>query len=212
MFSEKTAKYEVWFDGRISMIEVEATPKGLSEKLYAVLTTDGTILEGRLGDKTITSTVVGGMDGKSSAVFEVVERIGSIEGAQPLDQVSYDGSAYNIVPYTGHGESVSVSGGKWRVIAKAGKVKFKKNRETKQNELVVDTGKTGTQTNISSLKLSYTKKTGLFKGSFIVHCIVDGKIKKYKFTVTGLVADGVGHGQAVYKKRSLTIAVPVTVK
>ena len=94
------------------------------------------------------------------------------------------------------GEPVTVSGGKWK-FAKAAKVGIDK----KTGEVVADTSK---GSNVSGLKLTYTPKTGFFKGSFNAYALdtVGGKkkLKKYTVNVSGVVVDGVGHGQATCKK------------
>ena len=59
------------------------------------------------------------------------------------------------------------------------------------------------KTNLSGLKLSYTPKTGLFKGSFKVYALEGGKLKKYTVNVTGLVVDGNGTSEAMCKKPKL---------
>ena len=54
------------------------------------------------------------------------------------------------------------------------------------------------------MKLTYTPKTGLFKGSFMTYATdkdpyaanVKAKLKKYKAVVSGVVVNGVGFGQA----------------
>ena len=91
------------------------------------------------------------------------------------------------------GEPVIVKGGKW-AFNKATTVKFVKN----EGNAKWDTSKG--KTNLSSMKLIYTPKTGLFKGSFKVYALEGAKLKKYKAKVTGIVVDGVGYGQASIKK------------
>ena len=58
--------------------------------------------------------------------------------------------------------------------------------------------------NNSSLKLMYTTKTGIFKGSFKAFALAEknGRTKQSKYTVNviGLVVDGTGHGEASCKK------------
>ena len=62
--------------------------------------------------------------------------------------------------------------------------------------------------NVSGLKLTYTAKTGLFKGSFTVYAVKGGKLVKNKFNVFGAVTDGIGYGTAVLKgKGSVAVAV-----
>ena len=58
--------------------------------------------------------------------------------------------------------------------------------------------------NASGLKLTYTAKTGVFKGSFKAYALETSngkmKLKKYTVNVTGVVVDGKGYGQATCKK------------
>lgn len=58
--------------------------------------------------------------------------------------------------------------------------------------------------NNSSLKLTYTAKTGVFKGNFKVFALTEknGRTKQVKYTVNviGLVVDGTGHGEASCKR------------
>ena len=66
--------------------------------------------------------------------------------------------------------------------------------------------------NVSALKLSYTAKTGQFKGSFKLYATTDGekpKLKKFTVNVTGFVVDGVGYGQATCKKPAAAWSVTV---
>ena len=67
---------------------------------------------------------------------------------------------------------------------------------------------TVTGANVSGMKLTYTAKTGLFKGSFTVYAVKGGKLVKNKFSVFGAVTDGAGWGTAVLKgKGSVTVYV-----
>ena len=65
----------------------------------------------------------------------------------------------------------------------------------KNGVLAVDTAK---GTNVSGLKLKYTK--GALKGSFTVYAVTGGKLVKNKFTVAGVVVDGVGYATATSRK------------
>ncbi|MCR5413523.1 MAG: hypothetical protein K6F50_02185 [Kiritimatiellae bacterium] len=64
--------------------------------------------------------------------------------------------------------------------------------------------------NLSGLKVTYTPKTGVFKGSFKVYSVIGGKLKKYTAKVNGVVVDGEGTGYATIK--SLGIKWPVSVQ
>ena len=90
------------------------------------------------------------------------------------------------------GEPVIPKAGKWS-FAKAAGVKYAKDKKTKEVGLVIDTKK---GTNLSAMKLTYTPKTGIFKGSFKIYAIQDGKLKKFTVKVIGLVVDGKGWGSA----------------
>ena len=54
--------------------------------------------------------------------------------------------------------------------------------------------------NLSAMKLTYTPKTGLFKGSFKLYAVQSGKLKKFTVKVTGVVVDGAGAGVAKLAK------------
>ena len=90
------------------------------------------------------------------------------------------------------GETVIPKGGRWS-FAKAAGVKYSKDKKTKELGLVVNTKK---GTNRSAMKLTYTPKTGIFKGSFKIYAIQDGKLKKFTVKVIGVVVDGKGEGNA----------------
>ena len=94
------------------------------------------------------------------------------------------------------GELVIPRAGKWS-FAKAAVVKYAKNKNTKVASLVVDTQK---GTNLSAMKLTYVPKTGIFKGSFKIYAIQDGKLKRYTAKVVGVGVDGKGWGRAVGPK------------
>ena len=102
-----------------------------------------------------------------------------------------------------YGVSVAQNGTKWTVAdgAKAGQIKMDKDGEVydkKESE------------NPSGLKLTFTAKTGLFKGSFKVYAIdAKGKLKSFSATVNGVVVDGLGYGTATIKKFG---SVPVTIE
>lgn len=55
----------------------------------------------------------------------------------------------------------------------------------------------GGKTNISKLKLSYNPKTGLFKGKYTLYAQAG---RKYQASVSGLIVNGRGYGEATIKK------------
>ena len=91
------------------------------------------------------------------------------------------------------GEPVIAKGGKW-AFNKAATVKF----VTMDGDVEWDTS--NGKTNLSSMKLTYTPKTGFFKGSFKVYALEGAKLRKYTANVSGFVVDGTGYGQATIKK------------
>ena len=99
--------------------------------------------------------------------------------------------------------TVAPKGTKWIVAggAKAGQIKMDKDGEVYDKRA---------SDNPSGLKLTFTAKTGLFKGSFKVYAIdAKGKIKSFSATVNGIVVDGIGYGTAMIKKIG---SVPITIE
>ena len=101
------------------------------------------------------------------------------------------------------GEPVIPKAGKWS-FAKAATVKWAKPKKGAERPEIFDeaSGKglivddTKGKTNLSGLKLTYTPKTGIFKGSFKIYAIQGGKLKKVVVKVIGMVVDGKGWGSA----------------
>ena len=75
-------------------------------------------------------------------------------------------------------------------VAKANKVKLEKSGTLSS---------AGGTDNNAGLKLTYTAKTGSFKGSFTVYTIANSRLKKLKANVNGVFVNGVGYGAAVIK-------------
>ena len=112
-----------------------------------------------------------------------------------LDDVKLLGFVPGAIAQTPFDIPLSVSGTKWDA-GKAAKVAYKGGTVTV------------TGTNISGLKLTYTAKTGLFKGAFTVYAVKGGKLTKNKFNVFGAVTGGIGYGTAVLKgKGSVAVVV-----
>ena len=111
-------------------------------------------------------------------------------------------------------EQIKVSGGRWS-FGKAATLKYAKSKATGSYELIGlnDSAKP----NVSGLKLTYTAKTGLFKGSFKLYVTNEAttptgkapKLKKFTVNVIGFVVDGKGYGEATLKKPAGTWAVTV---
>ena len=111
--------------------------------------------------------------------------------------------------------TVSVSKKAW-YCGRAPTIKYKKNKATGAFELV---GLENTEyPNILNLKLKFDARKHVFKGSFRVYAtnagsIVPGKkpkLKKYTFTISGKVENGVGSGFATCK--ALKASWPVTIE
>ena len=125
---------------------------------------------------------------KTEAKFYIDDAILSdIEGI-----VTYNGN-----PALPEGESVAQSKTKWVVAdgVKAAKVAYKKG------VLSITEGRKGVGvSNISGLKLTYKSKEGSFTGSFTVYAIENGKLKKHKAALSGVLVNGIGYGTATIKK------------
>ena len=90
------------------------------------------------------------------------------------------------------GEEFAVSGTKWFFAKTVGKLKVVDG--------VLSVASKGESSNLSGLKLTYTAKTGLVKGSFKLYYMDGGKIKSDKVTIAGVVAEGVFMGSGTVKK------------
>lgn len=90
-------------------------------------------------------------------------------------------------------EGLAFAGGKKWKLPKGGTVK----QDRASGEFIDTKPANG---NPSGLKLSYTQKTGAFKGSFKVYAVVNGKLKKYSATVVGIMVGDTGYGTATIKK------------
>ena len=101
----------------------------------------------------------------------------------------------NLLP---NGVPVVPKGGKWS-FAPAAQVKLVKDKSTGRYNVVVNTDN-GKKSNLSAMKLSYTPKSAVFKGSFKIYALENNKLKKYTAKVTGLVVDGEGAGKATIPK------------
>ena len=145
----------------------------------------------------------------ASPRFRIMGMPDAIDGMTVMNDVESNGKAYHLLP-DGEGVGFSVSGKKW-VFAKAANVKYVKNRNTNQMELLVDVGKDGSKTNLCGLKLSVNAKTGVFNGSFAAYVKTDTsgkpKAKKLNFKVSGLLVDGIGFGHASCKGTMVDVAL-----
>lgn len=111
----------------------------------------------------------------ANASFQLLDAPNAIDGAEVVQALLPQN-----VP-------VEVAGTKWS-IAKAEKVALDKS------------GNLAYGSNPAALKLSYTAKTGLFKGSCLFYTRTNGKLKKHKAAIHGVVVNGVGYGTVAIKK------------
>ena len=191
-------------DGVPTVRKIPLAVKGQSDVLVVSVGSDGTVT-GRMGACEVQAAGGIGVFATDKPRFVLKEIPATIDGFPVIGDVESDGAAYHLLP-DGDGVGFSVNGKKWS-FAKAASVKYVKDKATGETALRVDTGKTGEKSNLCGLKLSVNAKTGVFKGSFAVYAasgtVEKPKLKKYKFTVTGLLVDGHGTGQAVCKKIGL---------
>lgn len=198
----KNTKCEVYTDeDGLACVSLDGVAvKGWTGSLSATLRSDGSISNASVGSVTLVAAVKGMTT--TSANFYITEPLENIMGGEVVQSVTIDGAELSVLPYANSPESIRI-GAKWSV-AKAGKLKLVKDRTSGTVNLVA----TGTQ-NFSALKLSYQNKTGAFKGSFTAHALLNGKLKKFTFNVTGVAVDGKGVGLAVNKKAGITLDVVV---
>ena len=152
---------------------------------------DDSGFSGKIGGYTIRTANVGGNWARTNAKVRVATTsflTGTVEALLP------------------NGEPVLAVGGRW-AFNRAASVKLSKDK----SRVEWDTSRG--RTNLSGMKLTYTPKTGLFKGSFKVYVLegvtVRKRLKKYTFNVTGVVVGGVGYGVATCKRPAVIWTVTV---
>ena len=94
---------------------------------------------------------------------------------------------------------MAVGGGAKWTLPKAGKVAYLRGTTDVDEAKLLE--------NPSALKLTYTAKTGAFKGSFKAYADVGGKPKGTTVKVTGVLVNGVGYGTATVKGDSAAVTV-----
>ena len=105
------------------------------------------------------------------------------------------------LPYLPNGVPVKLGkNNKW-TVPKAGKVVYVRGSTNVDTTKLLD--------NASALKLTYTAKSGTFKGSFKAYVEVKGKPKSTTVNVVGVLVNGICYGTATIKKVG---SVPVTVE
>ena len=104
--------------------------------------------------------------------------------------------------------ALKVTGGKKLDAGKAASIKYKKYKDGKTTWYRLEGLDDAAKPNLSGLKVTYTPKTGIFKGSFNIYATNEAvtpegkqpKLKKFTVNFTGLVVGGRGDGQATMKK------------
>ena len=164
-------------------ISANVSVKGLGT-LSLTIGDDG--FEGSVGGYSIAAAKVGGAwtqkDARVTVATSATLPAGTVESLLP------------------NGEPVRVKGGKW-AFDKAASITYKKG--------VLGGDSDPKKPNRSAMKLTYTPKTGLFKGSFKVYAVQGGKLKKYTVKVTGVVVDGEGTGVGKLAKPAASWSVSV---
>ena len=128
---------------------------------------------GTLGSYVVSSASVGGALQTGSPNFLLNCNLGSIDG-NSLNRA--------FLPLE---EPFSDANGKWK-FRKAANIKYSKGVWVGYED--------PNRPNLSGLKLSYTSKTGVFKGSFKAYAVTSAdKLKKYTFKVNGVVTGGIGY-------------------
>lgn len=155
------------------------------------------VFAGTQGAYTVSSAAMGGEMVNPSGLAAYVDPSFSlgVEG----EILSFDGVGF--VPF--NGEPVGLNGTKW-VLGKAALIKFAKAKGSKDKTKVLQGYDDPKKPNISGLRLTYTPKTGMFKGTFNVYALQGAlgkeKLKKYIVSVSGIVVEGRGFGKATCKK------------
>ena len=171
----------------VSPVSVSLAVKGFGTMEIAI---GGDQFAGSLGDYHVQSIDVGGTWTAKTAVVDVAIDSVAMFSGNVLD---------NLLPSN---VVAAVSKGKWS-FAKAASVKWAKPKkgtalpeiydEASGKGLIIDVSKG--KTNLSGLKLAYTPKTGMFKGSFKVYALQGegkkAKLKSYTVSVNGAVVGGV---------------------
>ena len=190
--------------------KVSVTVIGLGGKKYtskaATVPTGDTVTKDfevkKLGTLTLTfgaNGFSGTLDG--ATVTSVDANSATTDGKATFAAGDLSSLSGVLTKYLPQDELVTRTEKKWKVAAKAGKLKYVKPNEKKG----VAGGLEATGSNIAALKLTYTPKTQTFKGSFKVWTFDEAKkkLKSVSAKVTGVVVNGAGYGEVVVKKAKI---------
>ena len=144
---------------------------GNFDSVSGMTTWKGKGLEVKWSDEVAVSKV-GNLSGTS--YFHLADTPAEIGGAEVISE---------LLPVD---VAITPAGAKWN-IAKAKVVKLDRS------------GNLSYGANPSGLKLTYTAKTGLFKGSLSLYTMNKGRLKKNSVTISGIVVNGIGYGTATMR-------------
>lgn len=175
--------FALWFTWSEDGSESQVNVAGLSD--WDATMNKAAPFEAIFGEPIVGLVSSSAMTGtKTFGMDDFFEEIGAEDGFSP------------------NGTEIEMSGTRWKV-PRADGVRFSKD----DGWYVADDREYG---NPAGLKLTYSAKTGAFKGSFKVFAETDeGRSKKYTATVTGVAVEGVGYGTATIKKVG---SVPVKIE
>ena len=171
-------------------LEWSAVPVVITKKAALALTlwlSNGGQVSGAKGQGGVVVTGLGdgAIAGKPGTLASGSEFVMDVDAF--ADMVGDD----TFADYLPNGVAVTQNGAKWSV-PKGGKVAYKKGTTE------VDEAKAGG--NPSALKLTYTAKTGAFKGSFKAYVDAGGKPKALAAKIVGVMVRGIAYGAATIKK------------
>ena len=151
-----------------------------------------------------TSVVpVDGQDARSPGVVGLADAVVGKPGTLKNGAAFRLGAALGDATYAMYlPDGVPVAGGARWTLPRAGKVAYRRGTTDVDEAKLLD--------NPSALKLTYTARSGTFKGSFKTYAAANGRPKATTVNVTGVLVNGVGYGAATVRKPAL--AVPVTIE
>ena len=158
-----------------------------------------------------TFTLVGGYGKMSRAKVGGMLPNGTMTLSVAIDSEPDFGEDFDVLSDALPGDvELAVTGGKKLDAGKAASIKYKKFREDGDSWYELVGLDDEAKPNLSGLKLSYTPKTGVLKGSFKVYATNEEgktpKIKKATASIVGFVVDfgdgRVGVGEAAVKRPS----------
>ena len=155
--------------------------KGEDDALTLTIGDDG--FTGKMGEMKLRTTKVGGDWTRSDASV-------CVEFYSEFPEEVFD----ELIPC---GEPVIPKNGKWS-CEKAANISWKKDKATGEFHLAGDDDPR--RPNLAALKLNYSPRTGVFKGSFKLYALQNNRLKKYGVKVNGVVVNGQGFGMAILKK------------